>query len=45
MKFGNKNVEIPGTQVKDAMEAVRTVVRQALERGVNNIVSDPAFPK
>lgn len=45
MKFGNKEVEIPGTEVKNGNEAVQTVVRQALARGVNNIVTDPAFPK
>jgi hypothetical protein len=45
MKFGKKDVEIPGTQVKNVTEAVQTVVRQALDRGVNNIVSDPAFPR
>lgn len=45
MKFGNKKVEIPGTLAKNANEAVKTVVRQALARGVNNIVADPAFPK
>jgi hypothetical protein len=45
MKFGKKNVEIPGTQVKNVMEAVQIVVRQSLDRGVNNIVSDAAFPR
>jgi hypothetical protein len=45
MKYGKKDVEIPGTEVKNVNEAVRTVVRQALARGVNNIVTDPAFPK
>ena len=45
MKFGKKDVVIPGTEVKNALEAVKTVVRQALARGVNNIVADPAFPR
>jgi hypothetical protein len=45
MKFGKKDVEIPGTEVKGVKLAVETVVRQALARGVNNIVSDPAFPQ
>ncbi|MCE2841700.1 MAG: hypothetical protein ACK44O_03510 [Novosphingobium sp.] len=43
MKFGKKDVEIPGTEVKGVKLAVETVVRQALARGVNNIVADPAF--
>ena len=45
MKYGKKDVEIPGTQVKNVTEAVKTVVRQATDRGVNNLVSDPAFPQ
>lgn len=45
MKYGKKEVAIPGTQVKNVTEAVKGVVNQALARGVNNIVSDPAFPK
>lgn len=45
MKFGNKDVVIPGTEVKNVNEAIQTAVRQALARGVNSIVSDPAFPK
>ncbi|PZR51426.1 MAG: hypothetical protein DI537_56635, partial [Stutzerimonas stutzeri] len=46
MKYGNKkDVEIPGIQVKNVDEAVKTVVRQAIERGVNTIVADPAFQK
>lgn len=45
MKFGKKDVEIPGTEVKDVTVAVKTIVRQALARGVNNIVADPAFPR
>lgn len=45
MKFGKKDVEIPGTEVKGVKLAVETVVRQALARGVNNIVADPAFPR
>ena len=44
-KFGKKDVEIPGTEYKTADEAVKVLVRQALDRGVNNIVSDPAFPR
>lgn len=45
MKFGHKDVEIPGTQVKNVTEAVQGVVRQALNKGVNSIVADPAFPR
>lgn len=45
MKFGKKDVVIPGTEAKNVTEAVKTVVRQAFARGVNNIVADPAFPK
>jgi hypothetical protein len=45
MKFGKKDVEIPGTEVKNVIEAVKIVVRQALARGTNNIVADPAFPR
>lgn len=42
-KYGKKDVEIPGTEYKTADEAVKVLVRQALDRGVNNILSDPAF--
>lgn len=45
MKFGKKDVEIPGTQVKNVNEAIKTMVRQTTDRGVNNLVSDPAFPQ
>lgn len=45
MKFGKKDVEIPGTEVKNVKEAVQTVVRQVTDRGVNTIASDPSFPK
>lgn len=45
MKFGKKDVEIPGTQVKNVTEAVQTVVRQVMQRGANNLASDAAFPK
>jgi hypothetical protein len=45
MKYGKKDVEIPGTQVKNVTEAVQTVVRQAMSRGANNIVADPNFSK
>jgi len=44
-KYGKKDVEVPGTQYKNVDEAVKVLVRQALDRGVNNIVSDPAFPR
>ena len=36
---------IPGTEFKKGDDAVKTLVVQALERGVNNIMADPAFPK
>ncbi|MBL0115822.1 MAG: hypothetical protein IPP45_10660 [Sphingomonadales bacterium] len=39
MKFGKKDVEIPGFEVKNVQAAVETVVRQAVARGVNNIAS------
>lgn len=45
MKFGKKDVEIPGTEVKNVKEAVQTVVRQVTYRGVNTIAADPSFPK
>lgn len=45
MKYGKKDVEIPGTQVKNVSEAVKMVVRQATDHGINNLVSDPAFPQ
>lgn len=45
MKFGKKDVEIPGTEVKNAVAAVQGVVNQAIARGVNTVVADPAFPK
>jgi hypothetical protein len=43
MKYGNTAVEVDGTQVKNAMEAVRGVVRQAIAKGMNNMASDPGF--
>jgi hypothetical protein len=45
MKFGQKDVQIPGTEVKNAVAAVQGVVNQVIARGSNTIVSDPAFPK
>jgi hypothetical protein len=44
-KYGKKDVEVPGTEYKNADEAVKVLVRQVLARGVNNIVADPAFPR
>ncbi|MEO7466432.1 MAG: hypothetical protein ABIV36_05410 [Sphingobium limneticum] len=44
-KYGNKEAEIPGTQYPKADEAVKVLLRQVLDRGVNNIVSDPSFPR
>ena len=44
-KYGKKDVEIPGTEYKKGDDAVKALVRQALDRGMNNIVSDPAFPR
>jgi hypothetical protein len=46
--FGKQKADappIPGTEFKKGDDAVKTLVVQALERGVNNIVADPAFPK
>ena len=45
MKYGKKDVQIPGTEVKNITIAVQTAMRQALARGVNNIAADPRFPK
>jgi hypothetical protein len=42
MKYGKTDVEIPGTEVKKADQAIKTVVRQALERGVNNVFAELA---
>jgi hypothetical protein len=44
-KYGNTNVESPGTEYRKGDDAVKAVVRQALDRGINNIVADPAFPR
>ncbi len=44
-KYGKKDVEIPGTEFRKANDAVKVLVRQALDRGINNIVADPAFPR
>lgn len=44
-KYGKKDVEVPGTEYAKADEAVKVLVRQALERGANNLVSDPSFPR
>ncbi len=43
MKFGNTKQEIPGTEVKKAMDAVRGVVTQAVAKGANNLAGDPGF--
>jgi hypothetical protein len=43
MKYGNTAVEVDGTQVKNAMEAVRGVVRQAIAKGMNTVASNPGF--
>ena len=43
MKFGNTADPTGVIQVKNADEAVQTVVRQAVEHGVNTIVADPGF--
>jgi hypothetical protein len=45
MKYGKKDVEIPGTEVKNVEAALQTVVRQALARGVNNLFTDIAHPQ
>lgn len=44
-KYGKKDVEIPGTEYAKADDAVKVLVRQVLDRGINNIVADPAFPR
>lgn len=44
-KYGKKDVEIPGTEYKKADDAVKVLVRQALARGINTIVADPAFSR
>jgi hypothetical protein len=44
-KYGEKDVDVPGAEYRDADEAVKVLVSQALPRGVNNIVADPAFPR
>ncbi|MEP7222085.1 MAG: hypothetical protein ABI673_05395 [Novosphingobium sp.] len=44
-KYGKKDVEIPGTEYAKGDDAVKALVRQALDRGINNIVADPAFPR
>jgi hypothetical protein len=44
-KYGKKDVEIPGTEYAKVDEAVKVLVRQALERGANNLVADPSFPR
>ena len=43
MKFGKKDVEIPGTEVKKVKDAIAMLVRQVMDRGVNNLASDPGF--
>lgn len=40
-----KDVVIPGTQYKKVDDAVKALMIQVINRGANNIVSDPAFPK
>ncbi|MBO9498592.1 MAG: hypothetical protein J7496_11235 [Novosphingobium sp.] len=46
MTYGKQKKElvIPGTEVKNGDEAVKTVVRQALARGVNDILAKLAAP-
>jgi hypothetical protein len=43
MKYGNTSAEIPGTQVKNVVEAVRGMVKQSVAKGVNVLVADPGF--
>jgi hypothetical protein len=43
MKYGNTKAEIPGTQVKNVIEAVRGMVNQSVAKGLNNIAADPGF--
>jgi hypothetical protein len=43
MKFGKANAEIPGTEVKKAMDAVRGMVKQSVSKGMNVVVADPGF--
>lgn len=43
MKFGKKDVEIPGTEVKKVKDAINMLVRQVMDRGINNLASDPGF--
>lgn len=44
-KYGNKQAEIPGTLYAKPDDAIKVLVRQVLDRGANNIVADPAFPR
>ncbi len=43
MRFGNTKEEVPGTQAKNAIEAVRGVVRQSVNKGLNTLAADPGF--
>lgn len=43
MKYGKKDVEIPGTRVKNVDAAVTLVTQQAIDHGINQIAADPAF--
>ncbi len=45
MKFGKKDVEIPGTEVKKVKDAINMLVRQVMDRGTNTIAADASFPK
>lgn len=40
-----KDLVIPGTMYKKIDDGVKSLMIQAINRGANNIVSDPAFPK
>jgi hypothetical protein len=43
MKYGKTNAEIPGTEVKKPMDAVRGMVKQSVAKGMNRVASDPGF--
>jgi hypothetical protein len=43
MKYGKSEAEIPGTEVKKAMDAVRGMVKQSVSKGMNTIAADPGF--
>jgi hypothetical protein len=43
MKYGKTDAVVPGTQVKNILEAVKGMIKQSTAKGLNTIIADPGF--